>query len=1186
MTRLAATIQIVNYNESRAASGHGHTSDDDSFFSLYTDPALMSEYGKIRMKHQGHGYVVRYMPEKQTIYIRGPGIRGDVEYSITSLASKPEMEDCDAPSTPSSVSTLEAVGNRRGDATAEVSCDASGRLVVPVRIGEVPDLHLPIEVTRSTGESFEVDPSEIKVDYHEYKVGRSQRHEMTIRSRMLIADANPYTVTWAIKTEGKKINATAKSPATGVLFVPWTDETAPDLHSYITLRDETEGSRTSGSVIDIDPRDTDAHQFILPPVKYNGMSRIVASISSGVTQFVNTVMGRNPANDDLDEPIPCTIVQCTNPIERQYRVEPNFAEAVKGLTAKIEQLMGMKRDLDVPGRLGYIWSDFMSTNEFIRYWETMGVNIVIRGQWINPITNSHHVYMKENQQRVTDGQIKFRAEISRRIEARIGILSARRDRYKIWDRAYMDADLYSYQLSRESAEWGLGQESTLSKSLQSQIQKLQLVKSQYDSSLTDFQYPMTVDDRLICRREKFDAQLKVWREELTAWLSQCEGASFLDSYLAEQGGKSCGQATIDDAMRAVEHSIRKTEHAQSGIYRTVLHYVASSVSVRGHDTNWKPDPLAAHYCMVRLFPGDKDDVSKVEWNRECWHPCYLKLAGNKVIMLFPHEFDAKAETPEFYEDDITKRWSWNQIQAYYVPLECFEKMMLTFDPSIAQDPKASDDVRRMHAKLVMKKNTEIHVDDRYVKSLFKNDFADEFFYGPDSQVFKIRLGNTVSNNDQSQYSLDDSYLHGDRCTVLPLTFRFHHSYFNRWQSAIRLAQMNSPPKEIGDFDGHVDGDGYSVEDSLSDYQEHIPSPLPPISSESEELSDDSYSQTVSESIFHSESVSVVSIPQIDVAEYKGEFRDYRFSGTNGRLVDHNKRVVYEGDWVEGQRWGKGRCIFKDHQGVEWQFEGDFIADEMRRGKLSLIDEKEIQRLRQSSDSADRYSVVAYEGEFALPSAVRGVVKGQAKKRDYTRLGSNCGVRGKPNISPLFLQNLFETADAIDSDQIRDKECVIDIRRAISACAYDGKQFDRKDSLGSQNSEITIDAQNAFEEYLPHRSRWTRLINPNAGYRTLLDRFVDGEVIFADGCRYRGALPNGIPGGRGVLTCPKCPIIYNGYWRKGRPDGYGMLTVGEPESPERVEYYGNFKEGKREGRGVQLGKNGKVSRPWKPSYLFL
>lgn len=1174
--RLAATIQIVNYNESRGASGYQHSADDDSFLSLYIDPQLMPEYGKVGMKRQGHGYVVRWMPEKQCIYIRGPAIKSDVDYSIITVESKQEVED-DQLSTESSLRSAELIGDREGEGSAEAMCKSSGLLVVPVNVGEIPDMNFPIVITRQDGESFEVDSSTIKVDFHQYNVGRSQRRKIIIRSRKLIASPTLYHVKWIIKTKGKDIDISARSPADGVLFVPWTDALAPNLDDYIVLRDKSSESTDEATSIHIDPKETDAYQFILPPAKYNGMARIVASIKSGITQFGTSIIGRSVSKDIIDEPIPCTIVQCTNPLERQYRVEPNFNEAMKTTSAKIEHLMALKRDVELPERLGYMWNEFMSASEFIRFWESLGLNIVIRGAWLNPITNMNHIYVKNNQHCVQNGQMKFRAEIARRIEARIGILTNLYERYRNWNRAYTDSTLYSYQLSREAAEWGI-ESTTL---LGPQVQQLQKIKLQYEAVISGFQYPMTVNDRLICRREKFDAQLRVWREQLAAWLLQCEGASAL----MEQGGKSCAQATTDDVMRAIEHSIRKTEHAQSGIYRTILHYVVSSVAIRGRETNWKPDPLCCHYCMVRLFKGDKEDVDSVDWSKECWTPCYLKLAGDKINLLFPHELDAKANVPEYYDDDITKRWTWNQIQGYYIPLECFERMFLSIDPSIANDPNASDDVKRMHAKLVMRKNTEFFVDDRYVKSLFTGEFFDELLLN-EGNVLKIRLGHTISEKDQAMYNRDGSFLHGNRCTVLPLTFRFHCSYFDKWQSAIRLAQMNAPRKNISDFDGHVDGDGYSADESLSD-------PAYALQSSSSYSSSSSSSSSVQSPSISSEKTTTIveEPPVIDVSEYKGEFRDYRFSGHGGRLYDSDGRLIYDGDWVEGQRWGKGRSLFQDHQRREWEFEGEFIADEMSRGRLTLVDENEINRLRNSKNPADRFSITAYNGQFRLPATLRGSVKGQTKMRDFSRTASNCAMRSKPNISPNFLKALFDSGNAIDEDERKD--IMIDIRRAISACAdvdtanattawvqdnYGLRQatkFDRDDSFVSEDSDITIDAVNAFEEYLPHRSRWVRLLDPNSGYQSLFDRFADGEVVFADGSRYKGEIQDGLPNGRGVLSCPKCDLVYNGYWDKGRPSGYGTLSVGEQGDPERMEYYGNFKEGKRDGRGIQLGKNGKV-----------
>lgn len=60
-----------------------------------------------------------------------------------------------------------------------------------------------------------------------------------------------------------------------------------------------------------------------------------------------------------------------------------------------------------------------------------------------------------------------------------------------------------------------------------------------------------------------------------------------------------------------------------------------------------------------------------------------------------------------------------------------------------------------------------------------------------------------------------------------------------------------------------------------------------------------------------------------VGMYRGQWKNWRYHG-NGSLMDHAGNVVYEGQWRDGLRWGKGRCHFFDSYGCRWLYEGDFV----------------------------------------------------------------------------------------------------------------------------------------------------------------------------------------------------------------------------------------------------------------------
>jgi hypothetical protein len=86
-------------------------------------------------------------------------------------------------------------------------------------------------------------------------------------------------------------------------------------------------------------------------------------------------------------------------------------------------------------------------------------------------------------------------------------------------------------------------------------------------------------------------------------------------------------------------------------------------------------------------------------------------------------------------------------------------------------------------------------------------------------------------------------------------------------------------------------------------------------------------------------------------------------------------------------------------------------------------------------------------------------------------------------------------------------------------------------------------------------------------------------FFEDGAFYRGILQNGLRNGQGILYNPLGKEIYNGEWENDEFNGQGIYNIknanrGSNET-DWVSYEGVFKQGKFEGLGKIIKKDGEI-----------
>eukprot|EP00917_Polyrhabdina_sp_WS-2016_P000343 GHVP01000731.1.p1 GENE.GHVP01000731.1~~GHVP01000731.1.p1 ORF type:complete len:2861 (-),score=520.34 GHVP01000731.1:173-8755(-) len=1092
LDRVAATIQIVNHTSHRYGTTpeFKHTSEDDSFLTLLTDPDYVPEMGRIRVR-KGHGYAVRYDQETHKLFIRGPGIIDGRTYNATTGGPDAERRGSDlstertAPSVPDG-----SIGS------AEAFCTEAGILTVQVPAGQTPNVNLNVTVRSPapspSGGTFHINPNMVKIVYD-----KSSRH-MYLRARSIEAHKDPYTVQWSIRGDTVNVKGSGVAHEGGVLVLDLEKEGLPNLEEYITLRDDTD------AVLYCDPRATDLYQVYLPEPQYTGFVRIMQNISTYWNNTMNFLLGKSAQLDTLHEPIPCTIVQCTDPVQKTFRVEPNFHDAALSLNSKLEETLAKLDSLSDPTQLGVVCFSVMTSGEFGQFFRQNDVEIETEGRWINPLLDPTHPIFRDMFKQIRDAEPLLRDEVQSRLKIRVVKLENEKKKVLNWINAYADKGLYQAQMNKDNAEWRDESE----EEVEAAIKTLRQLKTPHEANIPGFVYPLNVDHKQISKKPNTEAQMVQWRHTVEQWLIQEENAHRGG---ASKLGNSHYQCLLSEIMRAIEMTFNRGEDLSQGTFKTVLHFITNSKVARGVDFQWRPDPVCAHQAWVRTWGCDENSVP--DFDKPIWLPCSLKLSANSVKILMPNIDDS--------DRPIATPHQWKRVTGWYVPLPAFEMVEIRHDPQLP--PNAVDAMKTTNTKMVLRKTQKLDVDDNYVRRTEDDHFDHVITFTENNELRRacVYIGHVTDNQTAERWLANekDASPHNDGVNVHPLTFRFNDFYTAKWHSVIVASRLAGAPMEYdSDFDGKRGGEPVPSESYESTYETEI-----------EEIEDIKGS-------------------------YDGGFMSKRYHG-KGVLKDKDGNVVYDGDWKDGQRWGKGKCNFKDKQGIAWTYDGEFISDQpCGKGLLVMTDEKQIETLKTSKDGKHKYTITKFEGQFKQP-------------REIARSHSIPVSQNSPLIDWSQMKKLFDD----NADQKTKDEIVIDIKRAISF-GDDGNSIPL--SVFGEEGAPTPDQQTALtDEYLPHHQKWAKLIDPNAGYESMLDRMGSGTMTFANGSSYQGGLKNGLPNGKGYLSCWKCNTKYDGQWKDGKPHGKGIVVSGVGN--ERDIYSGEWNEGKRHGEGRALTRGGAI-----------
>eukprot|EP00918_Siedleckia_nematoides_P045637 GHVU01099952.1.p1 GENE.GHVU01099952.1~~GHVU01099952.1.p1 ORF type:complete len:2314 (+),score=443.89 GHVU01099952.1:57-6998(+) len=773
MRKLAATIHIVNHPSSRSNFTSSFTSEDDSYLSLYTDNAIFPDGGKVATPAMCHGSKVTYDHVNQQMIVLNPALLKDEQYRVATRRGETVVAGEDlmpAYVEPAQTSSKE---NRITDAY----CKSSGRMLVEVP-GNLPvDVTQDVEVTPPSGSPFTVIAMQTAISYDPIA------KLMLIRNRDLRRSTEAYTVTYKVKIPGLQLNESVKCEQNGRLVVPLS--TQPNLDDPFVI------TGTGNFEVFVDPRQTDAYNFTIPPVQYHGIVKWLYQIIEKLSYVFYYYWVHTPT-DHYSEWVPCTIVQCTDPDERKFRVEPNFEDHCREISAAKEEVEGQQAELaDDPESLGAVCFSAIDLSQFINWWRSKGLLLMDDGEWINPLTQPAVVEAAGKTAVVNAAKPAFKAYIESEFTKKMQRLNQRLEQAQKWARAYGDMELYSAEAEKSDAEWSLESFETVAE-LNTRMRTL---KAKYEAELDNFKYPMVLDEGVINKQGCLLAQVAKWERVVDSWLREEEGA---DDVLHKAGSHTLLQATKSELLNVVRKVFNKPEDVDGGVFRSIVHYVAPSCSIRGANRNWHPDPLCAHTGLVLMFDCKKRGEPDMTSPR--WMPCALKLTGNAVKILMPNVQDTTRTFPE-----ETEGKPWKQVTGWYVPLEFFEKVDVTdesgnnqLNPPIAH--LTNPLVAPLTCQVVFRKNMDRDVDDNVVCRV-EDDHEDDtviFNEGGLQTICCIKAAHTVSKSDADEINnpaCDKTREDKDgKVNACPLTIRCHADMLHRWRSTIQAAGMHEQRK--------------------------------------------------------------------------------------------------------------------------------------------------------------------------------------------------------------------------------------------------------------------------------------------------------------------------------------------------------------------------------------------------------
>lgn len=573
--------------------------------------------------------------------------------------------------------------------------------------------------------------------------------------------------------KGQPLKTSGTAQETGRLVINVPD--VPDMFSTIEVKDQNNVG------FHVDPTQTDAYSFMLPQHQYHGFVKLLYKVMR-FSNLLKNCYGEN--QKDTPNWIPCTVVQCVDPTERKYQVEPNFDELQRRLIGMSDVLKAKIRDLDLNEKFTCDNAlSVMSPAEICDWWRWKGLDLVDRYGWVDPFSQVDHPVITQHKSQLSNSRKAFKDEVRKRLTEKLHSVERTYAEMHIWSEAYNDAKLYEAAVQKTDADWMLAPDTQMV----ALVKKLRTCKKKYEDKINHFSYPMIVEQKAIMKRPYYLSQLLVWKKQINKWLEDVGAPS---DNLQISGGLPMKDAVSRDIMHALRTNLEKTENPDLDVYRSVLHYVVDAERVVGRAMKWRPEQIPPHPVLMQVF--HLKDTTNPDLDSPEWVPVYLELTNKQVRILAPNESDQA--------DDETTGW--------YIPLEVFERLQArnSFGEVVPDAIETHPGHQGMYCEINFFKRMDDPVDDQLVLTTI-NDVKDNTisYQNPDTNTassYKILNGACVplsqgSTFDKAHQRYDRNRVDGKgRVNVKPLTFRCHLNMLKTWQHVIKKARLDDMPEKL------------------------------------------------------------------------------------------------------------------------------------------------------------------------------------------------------------------------------------------------------------------------------------------------------------------------------------------------------------------------------------------------------
>ncbi|PFH35394.1 hypothetical protein BESB_062810 [Besnoitia besnoiti] len=255
-------------------------------------------------------------------------------------------------------------------------------------------------------------------------------------------------------------------------------------------------------------------------------------------------------------------------------------------------------------------------------------------------------------------------------------------------------------------------------------------------------------------------------------------------------------------------------------------------------------------------------------------------------------------------------------------------------------------------------------------------------------------------------------------------------------------------------------------------------------------------------------------PPTFAGKYIGAWSMGRFHG-EGALFDQCERLVYQGEWKHGKRWGQGIAYSPDTNGTWWVQRGAFVADELE-GPVRLT------AMSGNADTGGELGISEIEGtvEAARPGATEETSCTPANSARSTEPHPSLPQERDAEYLPFRSRwpQLLGPARAEGSLTLLER-----LNKSFKRIQFsDGSEFIR--AAGGDVAKDTV----------------------SGILRTA--HFV-----------YEGCFANGKAEGKGKIESLATGAVYDGEWRNGRRHGKGLLQLRHPNSDAKIVVTASFKD---------------------------